>query len=545
MIKKNNILSTILILILFSGCQEDFLKDRAYSIITEDNFYQTANDAITAVNSVYDALSADGMYQRELLWLNEYPSECVTTRLTIGESYTRWDTWNFQMGDLSGIYSGQYRLIERANQVIASVPKCDMLESLKSRVIGEATFLRSLAYFNLVRVYGGVPLKITPTTDFATLSFPRATAAEVYDQIIKDLTWVYESAGMPKTSSYGTADKGRVGRSAVQALLGKVYLTRASDASVAQSGDYQKAVDILKACVSEADRSLVASYANVFSMTNENNSETIFDIQFIRKSGLGGNLTAFLPTSTTTELYQVSYYDYPASVDFYKSFETGDQRRAVTFYDKMKVKIGSVSNVEVYYDPLADPNVGSWRRLDDNSLVSRSVVGAAAPGFRKFVDTDLTARQNSEEPNYYIIRYSDVLLMLAEAINEASNGPTSEAYTYINMVRRRAFGKPVATPDATIDYTGLDKANFRKAIYTERRKEFVIECQAWFDGKRFWDLFTKAVAQESIGANPNISNRPKEVIDLARITQDKNKLMPFSESQLDLNKGLIQNPGYN
>ena len=113
------------------------------------------------------------------------------------------------------------------------------------------------------------------------------------------------------------------------------------------------------------------------------------------------------------------------------------------------------------------------------------------------------------------------------------------------MVRRRAFGKPVATPDATIDYTGLDKANFRKAIYTERRKEFVIECQAWFDGKRFWDLFTKAVAQESIGANPNISNRPKEVIDLARITQDKNKLMPFSESQLDLNKGLIQNPGYN
>jgi hypothetical protein len=541
--KTNIIASAILTLVLMSGCQEDFLKDRAYSIITEDNYFKTSSDAITAVNGVYSALRAGGMYETDMLYLNEYPTECVTSRLTIGEVYSRFDIWQWQVGDLGSIYSANYALIERANQVIANVPKIDMLESLKNRVIGEATFLRSLAYFNLVRVYGGVPLKLNPTTDFSSLSFPRATAAEVYQQIIDDLTWVYESAGMPKTSSYGASDKGRVGRSAVQALLGKVYLTRASDATVAQSGDYQKAAEILRVCVSEGDRSLQASYSDVFSMTNENNSEIIFDVQYLRKAGLGGSLTQFISTDYTQELFGISYYNYPASIDFYKSFDPLDQRRPVTFYDRMSLKVGS-ETFEVYYDPTGDPATGMWRKSSDNSIIPANTLPSPAPGFRKFVDTDKTARIGSEEPNFTILRYSDVLLMLAEAINEANNGPTAEAYSSINQVKRRAMSKPIDVTDPTIDYAGLDKAGFRKALYGERRKEFVLECQGWFDGKRFWDIFTKAVADESIGANPLYSYRPKTVIDLGTIQQDKNKLLPFTVNQLDLNNGLIQNPGY-
>lgn len=538
--KKKIIIPLLLALTIISACHEEFLEDKAYSIITQDNYFRNASDAITAVNGVYAALTNDNLYEGNMLRLNEYTSECVTTRLSVSEAYSRWDTWKFEIGDFSGIYSGSYRLIERANQVIANVPKCDMLPALKKRVIGEASFLRALSYFNLVRVYGGVPLKVSPTADFSKTSFPRAQASEVYSQIINDLRWALDSAALPKASAYATADKGRVSRSAVQTLLGKVYLTRASDATVAQAGDYQKAVDYLKAVVTEGDRSLLASYASIFA--NENNAEVIFDVQYIRKAGLGGNLTSFLPTSTTQELFQISYYDYPASIDFYKSFQPGDIRRSVTFYDRMKVKIGSVNNVEVYFDPAGDPLVGTWRRTDDNTLVNRAAIGAPVPGFRKFVDTDITARGNAEEPNFIVLRYSDVLLMLAEALNEINNGPTAEAYEYLNMVKRRAFAKPVATPDVTVDYSGLDKQAFREAVYTERRKEFVIECHAWFDGKRFWDIFTRKVAEESIGANPDISNRPKTVVDVNEIKKDKYKLMPFSESQLDLNKELVQNP---
>ncbi len=544
--KRLIILPVLLTLLALSACHEDFLEDKAYSIITQDNYFKTASDALTAVNGVYASLTSDNLYEGDLMRLNEYTSECVTTRLSVAEAYSRYDTWKFQTGDFSGIYNGSYRLIERANQVLGNIQKTDMQAALKKRIIGEASFLRALAYFNLVRIYGGVPLKLNPTVDFSKTSFPRATAAEVYAQIISDLNYAKDSCGMPKASAYAAADKGRVSRSAIQALLGKVYLTRATEGTaVAKDGDYQKAAEILKECVTENDRSLVSSYSNLWSVTNENNSEVIFDIQYIRKAGLGGNLTLFLATNVTQELYNISYYDFPASVDFYKSFETGDQRRSVTFHDRMKVKIGGV-DTEVYYDASGDPKVATWRRSDNNDWVGRSVVSASVPGYRKFVDFDkANARGNQEEPNYVILRYADVLLMLAEAQNEINNGPTAEAYNYLNMVRRRAFGKPVNTPDATIDYAGLDKQGFRNALYTERRKEFVIEDQAWFDGKRFWDIFTKKVADESVGYDPNLNIRPKAPIDVNEIRQDKYKLMPFSEGQLELNKELTQNPGYN
>lgn len=528
----------------FAGCKKDFLDDKAYSVITQDNFYKSASDALTALNGVYNALQGSGMYEDDLLRLNEYTTEAVTSDLTVDEIYSRIDTWRYQVGDFASIYSGQYRLIERANQVIANVPNTDMNETLRQRVIAEATFLRALGYFNLVRVYGGVPLKLTPTVDFSQTSFARASAADVYSQIITDLTGILQSNALPLTGSYAAADKGRAGKSAVQALLGKVYLTRASDQLLAKPDDYQKAVTVLAELVADNDRALLPHYKDVFDYNKENHAEVIFDVQYLRKAGLGGNLTAFIPTTTTQELFQISYYDYLASIDFYNSFETGDTRKAVTFYDSMTVKInGNV--VPVYFDATGDPSIGMWRRFDDHSVVPRGIISADVPGFRKFVDYDLAARQNAEEPNFIILRYSDVLLMLAEALNEVNGGPTSQAYEYLNMVKRRAFGKPINIPDLSIDYNNLDKQGFRRAVYNERRKEFVLESQGWFDGKRFWDIFTARVAAESVGADPNFNLRPKKTILVTEINQDKYRLMPFSQSNLDLNKELTQNPGYN
>ena len=537
------ILFLLMVTGVFAGCKKNFLDDKAYSVITQDNFYQSANDALTALNGVYAALQGSGMYEDDLLRLNEYPSEAVTTRLTVDEGYSRFDTWRFQIGDFSSIYSGQYRLIERANQVIANVPKANMNDLLRKRVMAEATFLRALAYFNLVRVYGGVPLKVAPTVDFSQTSFPRVSAADVYNLIITDLSGILQSGAVPLTGSYGAADKGRVGKSAVQALLGKVYLTRASDATVAQQGDYQKAAEVLTALVNDNDRTLLPSYKDVFDYRRENHAEVIFDVQYIRQAGLGGNLTAFAPTGTTQELYQIPYYDFPASIDFYKSFEAGDTRKAVTFYDSMTVRINGAT-VPVYFDASGDPTTGMWRRFDNNALVTRAVIPNNVPGFRKFVDYDLTARLNAEEPNYLVLRYSDALLMLAEALNEINGGPNGQAYEYLNKVKRRAYGKPFNVADPSVDYANLDKAGFRRAVYAERRKEFVMESHAWFDGKRFWDIFTEKVAAESVGANPAFDNRPKRVIALSEIRQESYKLMPFSQAHLDLNKELSQNPGY-
>ena len=540
--KKIKILFLSSALVIGAGCHDDFLEDKAYSVITEDNFFRTQADALTALNGVYNTLRDAGLYSGDLLALNEYPSETTTTRLPLGSAQSNQDLWNFEAGYFSGIYPASYRLIERANQVIANVPQIQMLPALQNRIIGEATFLRSLAYFNLVRVYGGVPLKLAPTTDFNTTSFPRASAHEVYDQILSDLNNVLSQDWLPKTSSYTGNNRGRAGRSAVQALLGKVYLTRATE-SFGTPQDYQSAIQVLHALVTEADRSLLPSYGNVFSIANENNAEIIFDVQNKRASNLGGNLTSFIATDVTNELYiKPPYYDYPATISFYTSFETGDTRRAATFHDRMQVPISGV-NTQVYFDPTGDPNVAVWRRVDNNTLVPVAVVRAHVPGYRKFLDPDPAAAQNAEEPNYVILRYADVLLMLAEAINE-STGPNGQALEYLNMVRRRAFGQSPTIASA-FDYPAMDKTSFRTALFNERRKEFAMEWQGWFDGKRFWDLYTERVAISSIGANPGLNNRPKAVIDLGTLRQEKNKLMPFSISQLELNPGLgPNNPGY-
>lgn len=539
--KKIRIFFVTLVILVLSSCHDEFLEDRAYSVITEDNFFKTASDALTAVNGVYNALRDNGMYQTDLLWLNEYPSETVTTRLNIGSQQSDMDLWNFQVGNFASIYSSSFKLIERANQVIANVPKCDMLQSLKDRVIAEAMFLRSLAYFNLVRVYGGVPLKLTPTTDLDQTQFPRESAEKIYQQIVGDLTQILDKNWLPKTKTYTGDNKGRVGKSGVQALLGKVYLTRAKE-TFGTAQDYQKSIEVLKALVADADHSLLTSYANIFSMTNENSAEVIFDIQNVRVAGLGGNLTAFLASAVSREFFIIPYYDFPANIDFYTSFENADTRRAATFHDRMKVTINNVANVEVYFDPANNPYEGMWRRASDNTVVPRAVIDVPAPGFRKFLDTDPTARINAEEPNYIILRYSDVLLMLAEAINEGG-GPTAEAYDYLNMVKRRAYGLPINAASA-VDYTGLSQQAFREAVFTERRKELVMEGHSWFDGKRFWDIYTQRVADASVGADPNINNRPKAVINVNTIRNDKFKFMPFSIDQLDLNKQLKQNDGY-
>jgi starch-binding outer membrane protein, SusD/RagB family len=126
--KTNKILTIFLFLVIVTGCHDEFLQDKAYSIITEDNYFKTSSDALTAVNGIYKNLGDGNMYQRDLLMLNEYTSECVTTRLELGSAYSNWDTWNFQLGDFSGIYSNHYRMIERANQVIKMFPNAKCLK---------------------------------------------------------------------------------------------------------------------------------------------------------------------------------------------------------------------------------------------------------------------------------------------------------------------------------------------------------------------------------------------------------------------------------
>ncbi|RIV17973.1 RagB/SusD family nutrient uptake outer membrane protein [Fibrisoma montanum] len=524
--KKISTFLALTAMLSLSSCHEQFLEEEAYSFLSPGNFYANAKDAQAAVNGVYKKFyDNDGNYYGyNMLAINELPTEAVTSILwDQSVDFGRLDTWNTRVGDVSGIYQNTYQIINRANAVLDNVPRIAMDETLKKRILGEARFLRALAYFNGVRLYGDLPLLLTETRSLDNLQVEAAPASRVYQQIIEDLTFAKDN--LPSVKTYGAADRGRASRSAAKTLLGKVYLTRATVTGLAQPDDYQKAVTTLREVITDGDHALEASFAKLWDYeTNENNAEVIFDIQLTRTSGLGGRLTRQISTANTGNTYASSFQTMNVELDFYKSYNPGDTRLDVTF-DNQFLRNGQV----VKFDP-ANPTANGFPQ--------------DTPGFRKNVDFNRTADLDKEEPNFIVLRYADVLLMLAEALNEVNKGPNAEAYDLINRVRRRAFGKSITSPDAQVDLTGLDYQRFRQALYTERRKELVMEAHGWFDGLRFYDIFIERVSQASVGAVPTKAERPKLVIDRSRIADPKFRLFPIPTTVIERNPNIKQNPGW-
>jgi hypothetical protein len=526
--KKRIIAIALCAAVSLNGCHEKFLEEDAYSFLTPANFYTNARDAQAAVNAVYKSLynSNGDYYGYNLLSLNEIATETTTSTLwSPADEHGRLDIWDPRVGDLPGLYTATFVIINQANAVLDNVPRIAMDETLKNRILGEAYFLRALAYFNGVRVYGDLPLLLSETKALENLQVSNAPAAQIYGQIIEDLTFAKEN--LPSAKTYAAADRGRAGRSAAKTLLAKVYLTRGSEPGLAQGGDYQEAVNLLREVIADGDHNLEESFAKVFDIANENNPEVIFDIQLTRVPGLGGRFTTQIATGSTRDTYSPSFATMNVEQAFYNSYAPGDQRLDATFHNT--VTLLSNGNV-VRYDP-ANPRAGGFPQ--------------DTPGFRKFVDFDRTARLNAEEPNFIVLRYADVLLMLAEGINQVNNGPTAEAYDLVNRIRRRAFGKSLAAPDAAVDLpAGLDYNGFREALLTERRKELVMEGHGWFDGMRFYDIFLDRVAAASAGGAPNQAFRPKAEISRARISDPKYRHLPIPATAIERNPNLAQPAGW-
>lgn len=522
--KKYLKLTAVAVLLSLNSCHEKFLEEEAFNFLTPQNFYANAKDAEAAVNAVYRSLyeNDNNYYGYNLLALAELPTEAVTTILwDRSVDHGRLDLWQTQVGDEGSLYGTTFKIVNRANSVIDNVPNIAMDETLKKRIMAEARFLRALAYFNAVRIYGDLPLVLNETTSIADLLVEAAPAARIYEQILEDL--VYAKDNLPPVKTYSAAQRGRAGRSAAKTLLGKVYLTRGSMPGLAQGSDFKNAITVLREVAADGDHALVPSYADLFNYaSNENNGEIIFDIQLTRINGLGGRLTRQLATANTGSTYDNSFSTMNVELDFYKSYEPGDTRLDVTF-DNSFVRNGQV----VRYDPA---NPAGFPQV--------------TPGFRKNVDFDKSANLGREEPNFVVLRYADVLMMLAEAIVKEAKAVTPEALELVNQVRRRAFGKSIATPDARIDLAGLDYNQFLRTLLAERRKELVMEGHGWFDGMRFYDIFLDNVARSSVGANPSLATRPREMIERSRIADPKYRLFPIPTDAIERNPKIKQNPGW-
>jgi starch-binding outer membrane protein, SusD/RagB family len=510
-----------LTLLTLGACNDNkFLTEQPFDFVGPSNFYKTPGDALAAVNGAYAALentSGSNYYGGLFVMLVEFPTEMQTPYLSAGNERSQVDNYTFTPSHnyIYQSWGNAYVAINRSNGVIARVPGVAMDTTLRNRIVGEAKFLRALNYFNLVRLFGGVPLETAETTSLDSLQKPRASAAEVYTLIIQDLRDAIKV--LPKASTYGASDAGRASSGAAKSLLAKVYIQRAAT-GVGSSADYQSALDLLKDVDQNEGYSLVANYSDLFDMKHKTNSEVIFDIQCINAPGLGCHVSnQVAPRNSNYGSSQNG--SFTAELPFFNEYKTTDKRRAATW----QLSFVNKSNQVITWDPTQS---------------AKKSYGADAPYMRKFLDSLSTG---NDAANYIIQRYADNLLLESEAINQLQ-GPVAAAYAPINAVRSRA-GIGNLTP-------GLSQQAFNDSVFHERRLELTMEGpNGYFDMQRDWNYLSGRVLanmQAGQAAGFKTSQVPKANPFGSGPIPDKFKLMPIPQTAMDLNPLLAghQNPGW-
>lgn len=424
---KKRILLLLIPAFLFISCGEDFTSLAPLSQRNVENFYQSETDFEVAINGAYDALQADGTYNKNYILMHEMRSDNGENdggATGLAAALDRIDNFNElnDNGQIGQAWSASYKGIARTNQILASLEAGpDISADLADRVRGEALFIRSLLYYNLAVMFGNIPLQLEPVSS-PEVEINQVGASAIYNQISGDLQSVIDGGMLP--NSYSGENVGRATNGAAATLLGKVYLTM---------GENSSAETVLRDHVL-GEYQLVDSYTDLWGQDNENNAESIFEIQF--KSGGIGEGSAFTDIYTVTST-AVGGGNIPqnGTQDLMDSYESGDERFDITF------DTTSADNNN-------DPNEIYVAKFDG------TITGPLDGGL-----------------NWIELRYADALLMLAEAIGESP-----ESYGYINEVRDRAgLGDiSIATP-----------GTFEEKLLGERRRELAFENKRWADLKRF------------------------------------------------------------
>lgn len=483
---KYNLIAIALLGFSFSSCS-DFLEQNPQTDLSENDFYKTADDILSAVNGAYSSLQENDIYGNWYVF-GEIPSDntrnqlsgSVTTQNEFDQFYI--DTQNSM---IANFWKAAYKVINRTNTVLGRIDGIDINADLANRYKLECKFIRALMYFNLVRVYGDVPLVLKEISISESYDILREPKENVYNQIIADLK---EAQGLPV--SYPTAEDGRATQGAAKALLADVYMTLHK---------YAEAETILAEIINSGRYSLLENtpgslnidgYKNVFSPVNHNSKEGIFEIQFLKGGyGEGSNYANnFAPENSGTNVVAVGGTggNNIPEMDIYNAYEESDLRR------DFSMSLG-------YYD----------NRKNNEWVESRYVC--------KYMDVPY--QNNDASNNYPVIRYADVILMYAEALNQ--NGKTAEACKYLNMTRRRGFGYQT-TETSPVDLQTTDKAQFSLMVEQERRVELAFENHRWFDLIR--------------------TGRAVEVMRSKGFSlNETNLICPIPQKQIDVNPKLTQN----
>ncbi|MBN8850332.1 MAG: hypothetical protein BGO55_32520 [Sphingobacteriales bacterium 50-39] len=513
-----------------SGCKKT-LEESPYSFYSPNNLYKTQADAEAAITGLYGILEGWSFFKAPILFSEDADHDHIVGPV-----------WNFssqgagaydQYWGVASMWQGLYNISAQVNTILEKVPGITFAaDSIKNRVMGEAYFLRGWSYFNLVRLWGPVPVRLVNVTT-GSADKARSSVADVYSQVIADLTQAEKL--LPRKKSPFAGAPGSATQGAAKALLAKVYLTMASGAasgSVKVRGGtdnayytfskdlvagyegmdskslFAKARDKAQEVISSGDYSLQQTYMGIWGRANKNNAEMIWEFQTQDNSSYG----TYLQYWYSSPYYGGTSYMWMAQ-NLYDSYQQQDDRAlngvfhqyfmygAWMFYPLRDSSLYSAApggNTAKFYTSYSHPFTKKYW------IGTSSEIGSAAT----------STNGGLRDVNFPLLRYADVLLMYAEAANEAGSGPGADAYSALNQVRERSLEQ---------DTSGLNQQDFRSLVLEERGKEFYQENNRRFDLIR-WGIFTQVMNQ--VGTMENV----------IKTRSKKNLLFPIPQSEINANK---------
>ncbi|MET3610170.1 RagB/SusD family nutrient uptake outer membrane protein [Mucilaginibacter rubeus] len=508
---------TILLIAVFTmGCKKGDLTTVNPNAQTTQTFWQNASDAVKGINAVYGSLIIDGSYMR-------FSPIVENTRGDDATSYSPWDQiynmgkFNMQSTGAGVLFSwtAYYQGILRANEVLKYVPAINMDAELKKRVLGQAYFLRGLYYFHLADFYKNVPMPLVPAGSSADYFQKQQPQDVVWAQVISDFK---AAEGMLPTTYSGLSPDGQIGRAtrgAAAAFLGKTYLF---------TKKYAEAAAEFKSVIDMGTYSLVPNYYDNFFANNENNSESIFEVQFSRDAG-GTDLGWGGDPSSGWGRTSARAITFGAA-----SFGFTDVQPTPALYNEYlqeKTTSGGVDprlDVTMYYNKPGE-------KLYNQDFAARYAGSSSLNALfcHKYENGDSGQADEYDWRsgiNERLMRYADVLLMYAECLNEL--GQTNDAYQYIQKVRSR-----VGLPNLATVKPGMSQAEMRDQIGHERFLEFSLE------GHRFDDIRRWGWLQDAAKLAWLKSRDP----EFNTYTAGK-EYLPIPLSEVQTNVGLVQNTGY-
>lgn len=428
--KKILVLASLATL-LMTSCGDSFFDLEPASSVTIDKVYKTASDYNVAVIGCYAKLQSQVNFYTECC---EYRSDNLSLGAPTAGTQDRYDIDHFTEKPSNGILSSYWanfnNNVYRCNLLLDQIDGANFAENLKKQYKGEAMFIRALNYFNMYRIWGGVPATKHVVSAAEALKVARYSDEQMFDLITGDLKEIVDNNYLPET--YSSADMGRATSGAAKALLGKVYLT---------FHKWTEAKDILSQLIGKYQ--LVSPIAQVFDVDNKNNNEIIFAVHFNKEIEGEGHSYWYNLTNASDDTNQTS--------SLLNTFPTGDARKDLITYVQVEKNVRLMNK---FYD-------------------------TKSPTFKTVGNDQI------------LLRYADVLLMYAEALNEiqydASEG--SLALKYLNAVRQRAGISNLTAKQLST------QEKFRKSILVERQREFPYEGQRWFDLVRMG--FAKSVMAEN------------------------------------------------